>query len=407
MSDTDDIVSRRRFWSGRRLALVLAVLVGLMALGAGGAAYATYRYSQEYAGRILPGTSVAGVPVGGMTSEEALEVVREAIEPQLNRTITLSWKDKTWGVTPKEIGAKNDAEAAVAAALRVSADASFLDKMRMRLFDEDLDYTREVAITYPRQGVRGFVKGIASGLDRDARDAAIDSSTGWVEISPSRTGREVQAKKSRKVLMRALRAGRSQVDLPVKVIEPEVDKDDFDQILLVRIGENRLYHYENGEITRSWPIATGQPEYMTPTGTFEIELKRFEPTWVNPDPDGWGASLPEVIPPGPSNPLGLRALNWSAPLIRFHGTTATYSLGYNASHGCVRMSNADVIELYGLVDEGTPIVSVIAGELKPLYSSSAPDPTVVDESEGERVGSGDGGSGGDSPKNDGKGTKDN
>lgn len=389
MSDTKDILSRRRFWSGRRFALVLAILVGFMALGAGGAAYATYRYSQEYAGRILPGTLIAGMPVGGMTSEEALEVVREAIQPQLNRTITLTWKDKRWKVTPKELGAKNDAKAAVESALRVSADASFFDKMRMRLFDEDLDYTREVAITYPRQGARGFVKGIASSLDRDAKDAEIDSSSGWVEIDSSRTGRKVQAKKSRRALMRALRNGRSQIDLPVKVIKPEVTEDDFDQILLVRIGENRLYMYENGKITRSWPVATGQPEYMTPTGTFEIELKRFEPTWVNPDPDGWGASLPESIGPGPSNPLGLRALNWSAPLIRFHGTTATYSLGYNASHGCVRLSNADVIELYDLVDEGTPIVSVIAGELKPLYGTSAPDPTVVDEADGERVGSGD------------------
>ncbi|MGH2746677.1 MAG: L,D-transpeptidase family protein [Actinomycetota bacterium] len=406
MSDTNDIVSRRRFWSGRRLALVLAVLVGLMALGAGGAAYATYQYSQKYAGRILPGTSVAGMPVGGMTTDEALEVVREAIEPQLNRTITLSWKDKTWKVTPKELGAKNDAETAVAAALRVSADASFFDKMRMRLFDEDLDYSREVAITYPRQGARGFVKGIASSLDRDARDAAIDSSTGWVEISSSRTGREVKAKKGLRALMRSLPTGKSQVELPVRMIEPEVTGDDFDEILLVRIGENRLYMYEGGKITRSWPVATGQPEYMTPTGVFEIELKRFEPTWVNPDPEGWGASLPEVIPAGPSNPLGLRALNWSAPLIRFHGTTATYSLGYNASHGCVRLSNADAIELYDLVDVGTPIVSVIAGELKPLYASSDPDPTVVDEAAGERVGSGDNGSGGDSSNSDGK-KKDN
>ena len=76
--------------------------------------------------------------------------------------------------------------------------------------------------------------------------------------------------------------------------------------------------------------------------------------------------------------MGLRALNWSAPAIRFHGTAATYSLGYNASHGCVRMSNSDVIELYDIVDVGTPIVSTVVAPLKPLYTS-APDPTVVAE----------------------------
>jgi L,D-transpeptidase ErfK/SrfK len=155
-----------------------------------------------------------------------------------------------------------------------------------------------------------------------------------------------------------------------------VPKDKYDQILLLRIGENKLYLYEDGKITRRWTVATGQPEYPTPTGLYEITLKRYMPTWVNPDPTGWGASMPLSIPPGPGNPLGLRALNWSAPAIRFHGTSATYSLGYNASHGCVRMANEDVIELYDTVDIGTPIVSTIVAPLKPMYAS-APDPTVV------------------------------
>lgn len=77
--------------------------------------------------------------------------------------------------------------------------------------------------------------------------------------------------------------------------------------------------------------------------------------------------MPAVIPPGLSNPLGLRAINWSAPNIRFHGTSATYSLGYNASHGCIRMSNEDVVELYDMVDVGVPIISVLYGDLQPQY----------------------------------------
>jgi len=99
------------------------------------------------------------------------------------------------------------------------------------------------------------------------------------------------------------------------------------------------------------------------------------PTWVNPSPDTWGKDLPASIPPGPNNPLGLRAINWDAPAIRFHGTQALYSLGYNASHGCVRMANEDVIELYDLIDVGTPIVSVAVAPPKPLYGVT----TLVDE----------------------------
>jgi hypothetical protein len=160
-------------------------------------------------------------------------------------------------------------------------------------------------------------------------------------------------------------------------------------VLLVRIGENKLYLYEDGKITHEWTVATGQPEYMTPTGEFEVELKRYMPTWVNPAPDTWGADMPAMIPPGPGNPLGLRAINWTAPAIRFHGTSALYSLGYNASHGCVRMANEDVIELYDMIEVGTPIISVVAGPLKPMYSSSSfDDPTPVEpEAENERTGS--------------------
>jgi hypothetical protein len=94
--------------------------------------------------------------------------------------------------------------------------------------------------------------------------------------------------------------------------------------------------------------------------------------------------MPATIPPGPGNPLGLRAINWSAPAIRFHGTSATYSLGYNASHGCVRMANEDVIQLYDMIDVGTPIVSVVSGPLRPMYSSSSVDPDPVEpEAENE------------------------
>ena len=74
--------------------------------------------------------------------------------------------------------------------------------------------------------------------------------------------------------------------------------------------------------------------------------------------------MPEKIGPGPDNPLGLRALNWMQDgwdtLIRVHGTANVSSIGNAASHGCVRMTNPDVIELFDLVDTGTVILSTTA-----------------------------------------------
>jgi L,D-transpeptidase ErfK/SrfK len=68
--------------------------------------------------------------------------------------------------------------------------------------------------------------------------------------------------------------------------------------------------------------------------------------------------MPETIPPGPGNPLGTRALNLNASGIRIHGTANVNSIGTAASHGCVRMVQRDVEELYDLVDVGTPVFVV-------------------------------------------------
>ncbi len=381
----DDIVAsepRGRFRLSRRATLALGILAGLLVLSVAGVAWATYDYTNDYAGRLLPGAAIAGVDVGGMTPGDAVAAVGEAIRPRLDAELTVRWDDRTWTASPRELGARNDAEEAVAAAIAAGQSSSFLERAQMTILGDTLEFTRDIAITYPRQGVRGFIRGIAATLDRDAREAYIDYSTGWVEVVPEREGRTVVTATSRRDVMAALLAGATDVDLVVRTIEPKETTQDLDQVLLVRIGENKLYLYEDGEIERSWPIATGLPEYATPTGIYEVTELRYLPTWVNPAPDTWGADMPAEIPPGPGNPLGLRAINWSAPAIRFHGTSATYSLGYNASHGCVRMSNEDVIELYDLVKVGTPIVSTVVAPLRPLYAS-APDPILVAADEGD------------------------
>jgi lipoprotein-anchoring transpeptidase ErfK/SrfK len=370
---------------GRKTLIALLVLTGLLFVSAAGISYATYDYSKRYEGRLLPGATVAGVEVAGMTYDQALQRVEDEVDPQLERTITITWNKRTWEVTPRELGARSDAEAAVKAAMAASNETDFFDKMRMRVLGDDLDFERDVALTYSRPGARGFIQGIAAGLDKEPVNAELDYSSGWVEVAPHEDGRKVQTRKSHRRLMRAMRRGNSEIELAVRKVTPEVTSDSFGKVLLLRIGENKLYLYQNGEITHTWTVATGKPDYRTPTGLFSVTEKRFMPTWVNPDPDGWGANMPASIGPGPNNPLGLRALNWSAPLIRFHGTPAVHTLGYNASHGCVRLSNPDAIQLYDLVDVGTPIVSVEVAALRPLGGSS-PDPIVVDEESGRRVG---------------------
>jgi lipoprotein-anchoring transpeptidase ErfK/SrfK len=364
---------RRRFRPsfprlGRRTA---AVLVALFVLAFSGVAYATYDYDQDYSGKLLPGIVIAGVDVGGMTPAEAFRAVDAAGRIQLDRKITVRYKEKSWTVTPRKLGAKSNARDLVDEAVAASNDTGMLTKAAMAVFGDELDLESELAITYPRQGIKGFIEGVATTLDREPVEASVDYSSGWIEFVDAKEGRTVQRKESRRALSRALKRERDSVTLAVKSTQPEVTEHKWDQVLLLRIGENKLYLYEDGKITHEYTVATGLPEYPTPTGEYYITEKRYLPTWVNPDPEGWGASMPASIGPGPGNPLGTRALNWSASGIRFHGTEATYSLGYAASHGCVRMAMPDVEELYDLVDVGTPIVSLIMSPADPLYTDSS------------------------------------
>jgi lipoprotein-anchoring transpeptidase ErfK/SrfK len=358
LGSVSDVLPVRRGRGRRVLTIVAASFLLLILLAVAGIAYATYDFKNDYDGRILPGATVAGVDVGGMTKQEAIKAVKKEIGPRLNREITVTFRNEEWTVTPKELGTRNNARGAVRSALAVSEEVSWRDLAEMRFFDETLDLDKDVSIRHSEKGAEAFIAGLEKDVDTAPVDAAIDYSSGWVEISDHRVGHDLAIGKSTDALMAALQGGAATVPLEVREVQPAVTADDFDQVILLRQSDFRVYLYNDGEITHDWPVAIGTSEFATPTGVYEVELKRYMPTWVNPAPDGWGSDMPAVIPPGPDNPLGLRAINWTAPAIRFHGTSALSSIGTAASHGCVRMTNEDVIEMYDLVEEGSPIVSI-------------------------------------------------
>jgi lipoprotein-anchoring transpeptidase ErfK/SrfK len=124
---------------------------------------------------------------------------------------------------------------------------------------------------------------------------------------------------------------------------------------VVRLSELKLYLYDGLRLEKTYPVAARQPGYPTPEGDWNIVNKRVNPTWVNPAPEGWGASLPPVIGPGAGNPLGTRALDLDASGIRIHGTYDSGSIGTYASHGCIRMYIEDSEELFDIVPVGTPV----------------------------------------------------
>lgn len=112
----------------------------------------------------------------------------------------------------------------------------------------------------------------------------------------------------------------------------------------------RLLHFVEGEgRVRTYRIAVGR-EGAQWTGTTRVTGKRKNPEWrPTPNMRKRNPGLPAVVPPGPSNPLGIRAIYLAEGYLRIHGTNDPSSIGKAVSSGCFRMRNEDVAELYELV----------------------------------------------------------
>ena len=123
--------------------------------------------------------------------------------------------------------------------------------------------------------------------------------------------------------------------------------------IVVDTSERRLYYMLKDDKAIRYRVAVGKPKMQWFGDTF-VTLKRKNPGW-RPTPRMRRQGYPKYVPPGPRNPLGVRAiyLGWSE--YRIHGTTSPRSIGRAASSGCIRMLNRDVIDLYKRVHIGAPV----------------------------------------------------
>lgn len=112
-------------------------------------------------------------------------------------------------------------------------------------------------------------------------------------------------------------------------------------------SEKAVYFYRGGRLTRIWPCAIGKDETPTPNGKFKVTTTIEKPTWY------WQG---KAIPPGPDNGLGDWFIGINKKGYGLHGTNEPPSIGTAASHGCIRMYNADAGELVTLVSPGTAVV---------------------------------------------------
>lgn len=112
----------------------------------------------------------------------------------------------------------------------------------------------------------------------------------------------------------------------------------------------------HGEI---YPVAVGRDGKKW-SGVTTVERKSEWPAWYPPEEmrareAANGHFLPTMMPGGKDNPLGARAIYLAGTEYRIHGTNKPESIGTDASSGCIRMHNEDVVDLYDKVKVGAHV----------------------------------------------------
>jgi hypothetical protein len=135
---------------------------------------------------------------------------------------------------------------------------------------------------------------------------------------------------------------------PDTVLEPP-SKNEW---ITINKTKRILTLYKSDKATKKYPVAVGNPPSLTPEGKFKIVSKVVNPVW------GGGGYAKPVVGGSSKNPLGFRWMGLSykdGNEVGVHGNNSPYSIGKNISHGCIRMINTDVEELFKRVSNSTQV----------------------------------------------------
>jgi lipoprotein-anchoring transpeptidase ErfK/SrfK len=335
------------------VAAFLAVLVVL-----GGALYA---YDHARANEIAPGVKVAGIPLGGLSPEEARARLERQILQPLERPIVVHHADKTWKLGPREARLRADLGAMVDEALARSRSGDLFARSWRSLTGKRLQDDLHPTVQYSDAAVIRLIDKVRRSVERPAKDAKVKISAGGVNTSPGVEGLAISASQ----LHRQIGAAITSTTAPRTFVahtrhtQPKVTTADlrrkYDTVIIVNRGQFRLRLFKELKPSQSFGIAVGQVGLETPAGQYTIANKAINPAWHVPN-SPWAGKLAGKVIPGddPSNPIKARWLGIFDG-VGIHGTSDDASIGHNASHGCIRMHIPDVEKLYDEVPVGSAV----------------------------------------------------
>lgn len=150
----------------------------------------------------------------------------------------------------------------------------------------------------------------------------------------------------------------SRVLLPLQFIMPDAPHKG----IVLNLANMRMFFYPKKEPRKlyTYPIGIGREGWSTPMGLTRIAVKTPNPSWHVPasikrEHALKGDKMPNVIPPGPDNPLGYYAMRLAIPGYLIHGTNKPYGIGMQVSHGCVQLYPEDIEVLFKKTSVGTPV----------------------------------------------------
>ena len=157
----------------------------------------------------------------------------------------------------------------------------------------------------------------------------------------------------------------TQVTIPAWHVLPDAPREG----VVLNLPEMRLYHFrEDRELPNTvvvtYPISVGRMDWKTPLGRTTVVRKQTQPSWYPPQSVKQEALArgdpppPDVVPPGPENPLGEYALRLGLPGYLIHGTNKPWGVGMRVTHGCIRLLPEHIEELFARVAVRTPVYIV-------------------------------------------------
>jgi len=300
--------------------------------------------------RIAPGVTAAGIDVSGLSLPEAANRINFFVAAKINSPLSTRVAGRRFLLRTKDVNFKFDA----AKSARRAYNAG--------LTPHTTPVNVPLYVTFKQSKVQAYVDKVERGIATAPRDARVDIHLSKIAKIESKDGRTIDKTALQTAVVNTLSDPVAERKLrpALNAIKPKVTTAGlgkaYNTIITIDRANFRLRLFKNLKVSKTYRVAVGMPAYPTPTGRYSITNKAVNPAWTAPNSPWAGAYANETVAGGSAeNPLKAR---WMGIVngVGIHGTGIPGSIGSRASHGCIRMTVPDVVDLYPRVPVGTPVL---------------------------------------------------